>query len=102
MNTSHPAHVDVERDVRHTPKVTLLVTTGCPYCEDARSELAGRAARGLLDLDIVSVESAYGEVLQVTHRPAMFPLVLIDGERFSVGRLPRRKLDRALATRTAR
>ena len=84
------------------PSVTLLVTTGCQYCEDARAELTARADRGELELDIVSVESAYGRVLQTTHRPAMVPLVLIDGERFSVGRLPRRKLDRSIARRRAR
>lgn len=84
------------------PSVTLLVTTGCQYCEDARAELTARADRGELELDIVSVESVYGRALQATHRPAMFPLVLIDGERFSVGRLPRRKLDRTLARRAAR
>jgi glutaredoxin 2 len=55
-----------------------------------------------LDLDIVSVGSAYGKALQAAHRPAMFPLVLIDGKRFSVGRLPRRKLDRALSKRAVR
>lgn len=88
--------------MRRTPKVTLLVTTGCQYCEDARNELASRADRAELDLEVVSLASEQGEALQATHRPAMFPLVLIDGERFSVGRLPRRKLDRALAKRTAR
>lgn len=88
--------------MRPSPEVILLVTTGCQYCEDALAELTARADRGELVLDVVFVESAYGRVLQATHRPGMFPLVLLEGQRFSVGRLPRRKLDRTLARRAAR
>lgn len=102
MNTSQPADAGMETGVRPSPEVILLVTTGCQYCEDARAELTARADRGELVLDVVSAESASGRMLQTTHRPAMFPLVLLDGERFSVGRLPRRKLDRTLARRAAR
>jgi glutaredoxin len=83
------------------PAVTLLVTTGCHYCEDARGELTARADRGDLRLTVVSVDSEQGRELQATHRPSMFPLVLVDGKPFSVGRLPRRKLDRALASSKA-
>lgn len=75
-----PHHVQATArvDVVGRPAVTLLVTTGCHNCEDARSELALRGARGELDLDVVFVDSAYGQALQVAHRPAMFPLVLLD------------------------
>jgi glutaredoxin len=83
------------------PTVTLLVTTGCHYCEDARGELTARADRGDLKLTVVSVDTEQGRALQTTHRPSMFPLVLVDGKPFSVGRLPRRKLDRALASSKA-
>lgn len=92
----------METGVRPSPQVILLITTGCQYCEDARAELTVRADRGELVLEVVSAESADGRGLQATHRPAMFPLVLLDGQRFSVGRLPRRKLDRTLARRAAR
>ena len=80
-----------------TLTVTLPVTTGCNYCEDARGELAARADLGELELNVVSIDSEQGRALQATHRPSMFPLTLVDGKPFSVGRLPRRKLDRALA-----
>ncbi|MHB1009822.1 MAG: glutaredoxin family protein [Propionibacteriaceae bacterium] len=83
------------------PTITLLVTTGCHLCEDARSELTARADGGQVELSIVSVDSEQGRELQSTHRPSMFPLVLVDGKPFSVGRLPRRKLDRALASSKA-
>jgi glutaredoxin len=102
MDMTHHPPTTAETNVSGLPGVTLLVTTGCQYCEDARSELSARSSRAELNLDIVSVGSAYGKALQAAHRPAMFPLVLIDGKRFSVGRLPRRKLDRALSKRAVR
>jgi glutaredoxin len=97
VNTSQPAQTNTKTEVTLTPTVTLLVTTGCHYCEDARGELAARADLGDLELIVVSVDSEQGRELQATHRPSMFPLVLVDGKPFSVGRLPRRKLDRVLA-----
>jgi len=96
VNTSH-AQPGAKTDVEFAPTVMLLVTNGCHYCEDARGELAARAGLGVLELHVVSVDSEQGRALQATHRPSMFPLVLVDGKPFSVGRLPRRKLDRALA-----
>jgi glutaredoxin len=97
VNTSNEAQGGAKTGVTLAPTVTLLVTTGCPYCEDARGELAARADLGDLELTVVPVDSAQGRALQATHRPSMFPLVLVDGKPFSIGRLPRRKLDRALA-----
>jgi glutaredoxin len=102
VNTSPEAQPHAKTDVMLAPTVTVLVTTGCHYCEDARGELTARADRGDLELKVVSVDSEQGRALQATHRPSMFPLVLVDGKPFSVGRLPRRKLDRALASSKAR
>ncbi|HEY3408975.1 MAG TPA: glutaredoxin [Propionicimonas sp.] len=98
MNTSQLAQASAETHATSLPSVTVLVTTGCHYCEDARGELAARAARGELELVVVALESEQGQILQAAHRPGMFPLVLLDGKAFSVGRLPRRKLDGALAS----
>lgn len=97
MINSPQAQAHAKTDVTLAQTVTLLVTTGCHYCEDARGELSARAERGDLELVVVALESESGLALQATHRPSMFPLVLIDGEPFSVGRLPRRKLDKALS-----
>jgi glutaredoxin len=96
VNTSQEAQARAKADGTLAPTVTLLVTTGCHYCEDAREELAARADHGDLELNVVSIDSEQGKALQATHRPSMFPLVLVDGQPFSIGRLPRRKLDRAL------
>lgn len=97
VNTAqHPAAPFVGT-VTALPTVTLLTTEACHLCEDALSELRYRAAQGQLSLDQVDAESPQGQKLLARHRPAMFPLVLLDGAFFSAGRLPRRKLDRALA-----
>jgi glutaredoxin len=102
VNTSPQAQAHAKTNVTLAPTVTLLVTTGCHYCEDARGELTARADVGELELEVVSVDSQQGRALQAVHRPSMFPLVLIDGDAFSVGRLPRRKLDKTLARHEAR
>ena len=80
------------------PTVTLLTTEACHLCDDAHSELLTRVSRGQVSLHLVAAASALGRTLLASHRPAMFPLVLLDGQFFSAGRLPRRKLDRALAS----
>ncbi|WP_284550799.1 glutaredoxin family protein [Aestuariimicrobium sp. T2.26MG-19.2B] len=100
MKPSQPTLTPGGQATGSPPQVTLLVTTGCHYCEDASEELATRVALGELQLEVVPLASKEGEALQATHRPAMFPLVLIEGKQFSVGRLPRRKLDRMLARGT--
>ena len=79
MNTSPEAQAHAKTDVTRAPTVTLLVTTGCHFCEDARGELIARADRGQVELSVVSVDSEQGRALQSTHRPSMFPLVLVDG-----------------------
>jgi hypothetical protein len=102
VKTSQLAQARADTHAASPPTATLLVTTGCHYCEDARDELSARAERGELELIVVPIESEQGQALQSTHRPGMFPLVLLDGKLFSIGRLPRRKLDRALASLEAR
>lgn len=79
------------------PKVTMVATAGCHFCEDAHAHLVDLAARGSLTLQVVGADSPVGGRLVATHRPAMFPLVLVSERYFSSGRLPRRKLQRLLA-----
>lgn len=101
MNISGKTHAD-GAPVVTSPTVTVVVTTACHLCHDAVGELAERAAQGELELNVVSAESGDGQALTAEHRPAIFPLVLLDGQYFSVGRLPRRKLDKLLAAGKAR
>lgn len=91
----HPTESAETSDLAAT-EVTVVVTTACHLCEDAVTELIQRSTRGQVDLEVVQADTERGRTLPSEHRPAMFPLVLVDGKYFSVGRLPRRKLDRAL------
>lgn len=81
--------------------ITLVHTPACHFCADARQVLAeiGREVR--LRIETVEADSPRGATLVAAYRPAMFPLVLVDGSFFSQGRLPRRKLRALLASRAA-
>lgn len=79
--------------------ITLVGAPACHFCEDARAALAEFGHDYELDVDEVDAESDVGADLVARHRPAMFPLVLVDGLFFSVGRLPRGKLRRLLDAR---
>ena len=78
------------------PRLTLVTSPGCHFCEDADHVLAPLVAAGLIEFGKLAAESPEGERLVSDHRPALLPLVLLDGDFFSAGRLPRRKLARAL------
>ena len=80
-------------------RVTMVQSEGCHFCDDARGVLAELAGRGEIQLHLLDARSTEGLKIVARHRPPMFPLVLIDDQTFSSGRLPRRKLARLLATR---
>ena len=79
--------------------VTVVHAPACHFCEDAESELANLAQRFAIEVRRVEVDSAEGRALVAHHRPAMNPLVLLDGAFFSTGRLPRKKLIKLLEAR---
>jgi len=81
--------------------VTLVHSVACHFCDDARSALDALALDFALEVTEIDLESADGAALVALHRPAMNPLVLIDGAYFSAGRLPRRKLVKLLEERGA-
>lgn len=78
-------------------RITLVQSEGCHLCDDAHGVLDVLASRGQVQLNVIAARSAEGMSLVSLHRPSMFPLVLIDDEPFSQGRLPRRKLAKRLA-----
>jgi glutaredoxin len=80
--------------------ITLVHAPACHFCADAQDALAEMGEQLPITVELVEAESPEGEELVGEHRPAMFPLVLVDGEFFSVGRLPRRKLRALLEKRT--
>lgn len=84
----------------HTATVTVVTAPGCHFCNDARQVLGAMADAGApLRIELVDATSPAGRDLLAAHRPAMNPLVFVDGAWFSAGRLPRRKLQALLARR---
>ena len=82
---------------QRSTRLTLVTVPGCHFCEDAQRALTELIANGAaIELDIVEGSSPAGLALLTKHRPAMNPLVLVDGAYFSAGRLPRRKLQTLL------
>lgn len=83
------------------PQLTVVTQSACHLCDDAHRALDD-IARGH-DVAVQYVESATeeGAALLARHRPPMMPLVLLDGAYFSAGRLPRKKLLKALSLRDA-
>lgn len=76
--------------------MVIVTTSGCHMCEDAVAALDRLSCEFPLRVRVVDAASAEGWALVGRHRPAMMPLVLLDGEPFSVGLLPRKKLRRRL------
>ncbi|HEX6514199.1 MAG TPA: glutaredoxin [Nocardioidaceae bacterium] len=80
-------------------RITVVESEACHLCDDAHLALAALAASYPLAVEAVDVRSEIGQRLMQVHRASMSPLVLLDGEFFSHGRLPRRKLAKLLAER---
>jgi glutaredoxin len=81
--------------------VTVVTARACHYCEDALTALAEFGQAYPLTVTELAADSRDGQALLSRHGTGMFPLVLVDEEFFSAGRLPRRKLARLLAARGA-
>jgi hypothetical protein len=77
--------------------VTVVEAPACHLCEDAKSALAVLAQSFPMTVSVLSIGDEAGRALMEQHRAPMSPLVLLDGQYFSAGRLPRRKLERRLA-----
>lgn len=89
------------QDHHRAVRVTVVNAPACHFCDDAESVLAELAQRFPLEVRTVGLESPEGTRLVAEHRPAMTPLVLVDGAYFSAGRLPRRKLEKLLTREAA-
>lgn len=84
-----------------TMRVTVVESEACHLCEDALMALDGFAQAHEFALDVVDIRSQTGQALVQRHRPSLTPLVLVDGEFFSQGRLPRRKFAKLLGQRAS-
>lgn len=87
---------------RRPAQVTLVHSPACHFCDDAESALDDLGKGYAIDVAVVYIESLVGAELVARHRPAMNPLVLVDGAFFSSGRLPRKKLVTLLDERQLR
>jgi hypothetical protein len=79
--------------------VTVVRAAACHLCDDAEDALADAADHAPIEVNLVEAHSAAGMELVGRYRPASFPLVLVDGQFFSQGRVPRGKLRALLAAR---
>ncbi len=87
-------------DERPPVEVVVVRSPACHLCEDAIEVLAELGGEFALRVRIVEMESPEGRVIVARQRPALFPAVVIDGDLFSFGRLPRKKLRRMLERTT--
>jgi glutaredoxin len=76
--------------------VVLLTKEDCHFCEQAKDILARMRDEFDLRLREVALESNEGRDLALRSGAAFPPVVFVDGEPFSYGRLSERKLRKAL------
>lgn len=76
--------------------VLLLTKEDCSLCDDAKDVLERLRPRYGLEIQSISLESEEGRRLALTSGAAFPPVVFVDGELFSYGRLSERRLRRAL------
>jgi glutaredoxin len=87
-------------DVPRATEITLVHAEACHFCTDAGEVLEDLGHAFAIDVHLVRADSEEGRALVAVHRPAMSPLVVVDGQFFSHGRLPRKKLTRLLEARS--
>lgn len=87
---------------RRPAAITLVHATACHFCDEAEEVLAELSDRYAIEVTLLHAESTAGAALLAEHRPAMYPLVLVDDAYFSYGRLSRKKLVRHLDALGAR
>lgn len=77
--------------------VVLVTKDDCHFCDAAKDVLARLRDEYDLRIREVSLESDEGQALAFASQALFPPVVLVDGEPFSYGRLSERKLRKALA-----
>lgn len=97
--TNNTCLVGHQTDRVASPMVTLVTAEACHLCEDAHTELLEPRDPRAATARPGGRRITAGPGSTNTARPCS--LVLLDGAFLSAGRLPRRKLDRALAARKA-
>lgn len=84
-----------------TATITLVVSSGCHFCRDAQDALEEFGHDFPIQVRTIDLRSREGLHLAQQFRASMSPLVLVDGQFLSAGRLPRGKLRALLSARAA-
>ena len=80
-------------------EVVLITTEDCQLCEQAKEVLARLKAEGLVRVREVPLELSEGRSIALAAAAPFPPVILLDGQVFSYGRLSERKFRKALAAR---
>jgi hypothetical protein len=81
--------------------ITVVRAPACHLCDDAQETLARAGGHSPFQLELIDADSPAGIELLSCYRPAAFPLILVNGEFFSQGRLSRGKLQALLNAQSA-
>ena len=76
--------------------VLVVTSPACHLCDDALEALGELVNEYDLSIRETSIDSVEGQTVFQRFRPPLPPFVVIDGQLFSSGRLPRKKLHRHL------
>jgi hypothetical protein len=76
--------------------VLVVTSPACHLCEDALEVLGELAPEYGLTVRDTPIGSVEGQAVFERFRPPLPPFVIIDGDLFSSGRLPRKKLRKYL------
>lgn len=76
--------------------VLVVTSPACHLCEDALEALGELSGEYALSIRETSIDSEEGRAVRRRFRPPLPPFVVVDGDLFSSGRLPRKKLRRLL------
>lgn len=82
-------------------RVTLLTQPDCGFCDAAKEILGRLAIEYRFTLEEVDLRSDDGHAMAANHGVLFAPGILLDGEKFSIGRPSERKLRRELERRLA-
>ncbi len=98
-NTTGGYGIIVVRDIPRSgvPTVTLVTSPGCHMCEMAKDVINAVALEIPLSVKVVELISPEGEALAASHRMPFPPLILINGQHHTHGRISEKKFRRALA-----
>ena len=78
-------------------EITIVTTADCAFCEQAKQVLERVAADVQVAVREVPLDSPEGRRIAERVAAPFLPVVLLDGEAFSYGRLSERRLRKALA-----